>query len=357
MQYIIGMFRGIRVKKGNYMRKIIILVLLFTSNSYCYNFITNATRPGRLGDQILTYIRTKFLARAYNLKFCYKPFLYSDQFVMHRAEYAYNASVQRGGWKKIEFTIDQINNKENYICYADPTANVIKDDLYKFIMRNYTFAKEIRTMVAPNRPITLLKVPKDRITVAVHVRKGSNGDRILSQVTEIKFPLYKYEDYSCPQKFPSDDYFIDQIKILSDLLHDAPLYVYIFTDAVDPQALLKKYKVAINKENIEFECRSNTNNGVSFVLEDFFSMAYQFDCLIRGISCFAYAAQCVGNHKIIIYAKHGVWQEGKGVVIDDVDIIIRNTKNICNTENRLFYDELKENNYQKIQEQLLALWA
>ena len=100
---------------------------------------------------------------------------------------------------------------------------------------------------------------------------------------------------------------------MSRLLEDCPLYVYIFTNDSDPIALMNYCKKCINKDNIEFGCRSNTNNGTKFIIEDFFAMAYQFDCLIRGKSAFSYVAQLIGNHRIVIYTKGSQWADGKGV--------------------------------------------
>ncbi len=249
--------------------------------------------------------------------------------------------------------MDYLYDNTLFICCADPMANVVRDDLYEIMIRNGVFAQKIVSMITPIIPTPRLDVPKNKITVAILVRKGSGGDRILSEAKGNLLPLHKYEDYANPEKFPSDEYFIEHIKLLSMLLNDMPLYVYIFTDAVIPSALVEYYTRAVAKPNIEFACRKTANNSDTLVLEDFFSMSYQFDCLIRGKSCFAYASQCIGHHKIIICTQHASWVASKGVVVDQAGIIVRNKIN--NTIQRM---DLKEQNYEKIQQALYAFdWS
>ena len=128
-----------------------------------------------------------------------------------------------------------------------------------------------------------------------------------------------YADKKFPLKFPPEQYYVDQIKRISKLFDDVPLFVYIFTDDSSPLGLVEKIKKAVNKNNITFACRNRGNVHYAHVVEDFYNMS-RFDCLIRSGSHFAIAAQLLGSHKIIIYPKHWQWV-GKKLVIDEVFIV------------------------------------
>ena len=118
-----------------------------------------------------------------------------------------------------------------------------------------------------------------------------------------------------PGKFPPDQYYLDQIKQLSNVLDDPPLYIHIFTDYESPYELVKKYDEYLKMNNIEF---GYTPKGESGVVIDLFNMI-RFDCFIASLSTFAFAAQLLGEHKIIINPSHLTWQ-GKKLIVDEVKI-------------------------------------
>lgn len=135
----------------------------------------------------------------------------------------------------------------------------------------------------------------------------------------------KNKDKKWPLKFPPAQYYIDQVKLLSEILENRPLYLYIFTDDKNPKALCKKIKTAVNKSNITFACRSDNNKHLihSTSFDDLFSLA-QFDCIIRSASNFARISQIIGKHKIIIFPTHATWVNNK-LIMDTINIIINNS--------------------------------
>ena len=122
-----------------------------------------------------------------------------------------------------------------------------------------------------------------------------------------------YADKIWPMKFPPDSYYIDQIKKLSLLFDDMPMYVYIFTDHPHPIQILNRYKSAIGKPNILYDCQKNSVPDAN-LFQDFFAMT-QYDCLIRGGSNFSQMVHLIGNFKIIIYLKDAKWH-GNNMVLD-----------------------------------------
>ena len=175
-------------------------------------------------------------------------------------------------------------------------------------------------MLQPVVSLPTITLPQDKVTVAVHVRKGGGFDQPLSSVqyyTKNMVSRKFYADKEFPRKFPPEQYYVDQIKRISKLFNDAPLFVYIFTDDRSPLRLVDRIKKAVNKNNITFSCRNHDNVHNAHVVEDFYNIA-RFDCLIRSGSNFALAAQILtGNHKVVIYPKHWQWV-GRKLVIDEV---------------------------------------
>ena len=48
---------------------------------------------GRFGDQMLTYLHAKWAAYCYKLDFYYKPFTFSDRFVLHDEDPIYTKEI------------------------------------------------------------------------------------------------------------------------------------------------------------------------------------------------------------------------------------------------------------------------
>jgi hypothetical protein len=159
--------------------------------------------------------------------------------------------------------------------------------------------------------------------VAVHVRKGGGFDKPLASPS-----IYKkeppYSDQIWPTKFPPDQYYLDQIKVIRKLIpHNLSIIIYLFTDDPNPAELAHRYATYLNDVSISFTYRTQENSHDTNVVEDFYHIA-QCDYLIRSSSLFAKAAQLLGNHKIIMYPILGSWQDGK-VIIDPAGIIMRDS--------------------------------
>lgn len=307
-------------------------------------YLNSVDWGGRLGDSLLMYIKAKWIAYYYEIPFFYKPFKYSDQLVMHIEEkhwkdeylqsYVFEEDIckKKNRYRDLTIDIDQyIEPHKNalYVInyYFHPSHWGRHPELYdsqeismwRDMMADDIFREEVKQMIKPIKALNSFEIPKDKVTVAVHVRKGGGYDTpLLSMQLYEKVDLEGafchcqndkdvYVDTAYPLKFPPDFFYVEQIKRLSEMYDDAPMYVHIFTDDKNPQLLVDRYEKAVNKPNIEFGCRKGDNQHDSNVLEDLFSLT-KFDCLIRGGSNFPQIAELLGNYNIVIYPRSAQWQ-------------------------------------------------
>jgi len=329
----------------------------------------------RFGDGFLIYAKAKWLALKYNLALHYTPFRYSNQLALHRHERHYKPDIERQfkTKKKIGSEHDitqQYHNPTLYIsdlfAYLPSVSNYSLanssspgdtniNDICEEALTNPTFDAEMKKALQPIIPLPRLHLPKDAITVAIHLRKGGGYDRPLYSEQ-----LYTYSEESInhknttgrsnnfidvihPFKFPPDQFYIDQLTFLSDLLDDAPLYVFIFTDDQNPTRLCEIFEKECKKSNIIFDCRKSENRHDQNVIEDLWAMA-QFDCLIRNWSHFSGVAQLLGRHKIIIYPRRCFWADKK-LIMNENFIVLRDI-----THNKLFTFILSPNNQEKLKQ-------
>ena len=281
---------------------------------------------GRIGDKLKGYYKTKWLSYKYKIPFFYSPFgkkyLTSKQFKLHKIERPWSKKKK----KRFKRHINLRKKHENEINFKPETPTLYQFSYYttitdnllikkldkKFYNEHKVFFDRIRKLIKPVARIKQISLPDNKITVAVHVRKGGGFDKPLLS----RKPNYQYEDVKWPTKFPPDSYYIEQIKYLSDYFDDSPLHVHIFTDDKNPARIMNKYKKAISLPNITYSCRKKGNHHARNVLDDLFNMAYRFDCLIRPSSSFSYLAQLLGTHKLAIAPAKSVWQ-GNTLIITE----------------------------------------
>lgn len=279
---------------------------------------------GRLGDKLTVFIKTFYYAEKFGLTFLYPSVPYADKF-------AFSAAKNR-----------QMSYKEcRYITQEQldaPTFKVEPDLLYilRYTAKDGKFVDElhdkkiiyaIKKLLAPRVPVRAFSVPKDCITVAVHVRKGSGTDvpPIADSEEPVRDDKKNPSDKIWPTKFPPDSFYVDQIRKLSEIFNDRPLYIYLFTDDKNPEKLVKKYQSLLQKPSITFNYRKGTHNYSDSMIEDFFALT-QFDCLIRPDSGFSRIPEFIGDHAITIYPEHATWQ-GNRLTVDT--IIMKIKKPVC----------------------------
>lgn len=301
----------------------------------CSTAITYQKWGGRFGDNVYNYAKSRLLAWENGTDFLYQPFLFSNQLKMHILEKPLNSS-EISFKRKTSRLHDRISHplkKDKSIIY-ETTFGLVKPEWYDFetfllaCHKNPKFYAELKKMLEPIEPLSLPKLPENMINVAVHVRKGGGFDSPLLSGSNLKEPAdrYTFADVKNPFKFPPEEFYLSQLKHISELANNAPMYVYIFTDEKYPEKIAQRFAELIQKPNIQFdhrEVRNHMNDGILF---DLYHMA-QFDYLIRPQSSFSHIAQLVGNHKLVIFPKLYHW-EGTTMVVDTVGLIMRKRNGI-----------------------------
>ncbi|MGB8366888.1 MAG: hypothetical protein WCD44_00865 [Candidatus Babeliales bacterium] len=289
--------------------------------------ITNRLCPGRFGDKIVYYAVAKWISHKFTLPFFLKPFEYSSLLRLGKEEKKYSDNMLqkfKDGLQKIKSEQDVIIHAANNVLFEFDKHFYVngshrKEDWLRHIIKDQQFMRKLKYMLYPALSLMQIKLPLNKITVAVHIRKGGGVDKPLYSMQYYANRIEPYADKQWPRKFPPEQYYVDQIKKISHLFDERPLFVYLFTDDENQRQLVNRMKKAVNKSNITFACREKISFHKTYVVEDFYNMA-QFDCLIRPDSCFSMAAQLLGNHKVIILPKHAKW-EGEKLIIDEVAVI------------------------------------
>ncbi len=300
-----------------------LLLAIFQAHPHAITFQKN---PGRLGDQILNYCKHTWLAHKYNLdlyvpEFTYKPFFALSQLEksdkqLDRDKYIHNIKIKAD--TDIRPRRDQdmlyvgqyhlmINNIADHTKWAD--------HLFGLTVIDVVFGNKIRNMLRLCIELPDISVPSGCISVAIHIRKGGGFDKPLAsvqyrdQVDASKKAKIgsQFADRSQPFKFPPEQFYLDQLLNLYEYVDKHDLYVYIFTDDKNPEAITNRLRERISFDNIQFDCRSSGNAHNKNVIEDIYAMS-RCDYLIRSKSHYPWIAQMMGQHKGIIYPVSYTWK-------------------------------------------------
>lgn len=265
---------------------------------------------GRFGDNVLAYLHAKWVSYKYKIPLLYCPFEYSDQLVLSDVELIFGDERYKSMKTEVLGRNAKKIDPDKGVLYIVPWAPESLQEYESVDHRSFyfyvnwddeTFLEEIRSLVKPKHQLNLLQLPCDKITVAVHVRKNSNGFDLPASFDvkkQVGFENCFFDDYY-PFKCVDDNFYIDGIRKIYDFFKQQPLYVYIFTDDKSPEKIAQKYQQALAHSAISIDYRHENNNHNNYILEDFFSMLL-FDCLVRPDSNFSLTASKLGKYKIII---------------------------------------------------------
>jgi hypothetical protein len=312
------------MSRDNVRQALIVFLLAMSSHLFAAE-VTYRFSGGRLGDNLVAYLHDKWLSFKYNLPLRYVPFTYSDLLVLHDSEPYNDKSIPKILVGKNNFAIDPTKRVLYIIPYFSEFIfeHKINTQWIYFAVdwKNPEFKTLIKKMIAPkNNNLLSWEPPKDRITVAVHMRKGGGFDDVLlADALVIDKPLDHYGDYKEILKFPPEQFYIDQLRYVSEYFGNVSLYVYIFTDDRNPAAIVERLKKNLPEyHNLEFHYRESDNKHDKNVLEDFFALT-KFDCLIRPQSNFSLAAAKISDYKLEISPVKGHW-DGTRPSIDEIEI-------------------------------------
>lgn len=263
------------------------------------NKVTYETTGGRFADNLLSYIHTKWVSYKYQVPLVYRPFIYSNRLMLQIR----NQSLQKRYYKKlVDLTNPAIVNLRKgegilfKVLYFPESQYERKSCIsyrrgawpyFAVDWKNSRFIEEVMKDISPRVPLNLAKILDNRINVAMHLRRGGMWDGAKERK---EFPL----------KFLHDNFFIEQLKRLYELMDKKALYVHIFTDDLNPKRILEKYREEFRGYDIEFYIREENNSDRNFVLEDFFSF-FKFDCFIHSESNYSYIPSMLGNYLVTIY--------------------------------------------------------
>jgi hypothetical protein len=260
---------------------------------------------GRLGDQVMVYIKSRWAAYKYNLPFYFVPFVYSENLKLYN-EFPHLTPELQQTFSQVESVVDIEKIKPCpefdtlymleygtissnwHPCYTNKEWRFFESMLKEF-KSNKAFFEQLKRSFTPISQLSIIKPPCNKISIAVHARTG--GD-------------YWYDvDTSNPHRylrFLPNSYYAYQILNIVKFFKNKPLYIFIFTDDKEPEKLIEHYKTIVNHPSITWDYRKAGTNHDTFVLDDMFSMA-QFDCLIRPWSQFSRLSEFFGNHKWVTY--------------------------------------------------------
>lgn len=318
-------------KNSNYLLK-----EMFNSEEYFHEHATIQFIPGggRLGDQLLEYVKAKWISYQNDIPLLLPPMnifkglnLYEIDQVKYLPSYDNILSINQ---------TDVFLNKKSPHHYQISYFPILNYEEIKKLKNNTAFISELKKLISPSISLSLFEPKKDKISIAVHVRKEHNHGSAktlksvqifdLEHISTCPFTNTQktHMDLDFPNKFPPEQFYIDQIKYLSECFEHQPLYIFIFTDDENPKSLTERIQKHVNLENIEYDYRKSDSTGSIAVLEDFFSMMH-FDCLIRPLaSNFSLIAELLGNHKLVIAQDTFHWEKDTDnnyyLIVDNVTI-------------------------------------
>lgn len=315
--------------------KYLLTVFLIFSTAINGAAVTYEFSGGRFGDNILAYLHAKWISFKYNIPLLYKPFKYSDKLTLHYKEIEFDKKLFKDFPIKVLTKKDMDINPNLDVIYVVPYFSEIAFERNLPWNKHWidldinwcetNFCNEIKEFVKPiNESLLNLCLPKDCITVAVHVRKGAGFDGPLLSEDNVKRANIQYADLNAPLKFPPEYYYVEQLKKISEIFNHKKIYAHVFTDDASPLELIERFKNQLNDfPNIIFNCRKEESDKPydSNVLEDFFALT-KFDCLVGCQSSYSIAASKITDYKVKVFPVAHHW-EGARSIIDKVEITVK----------------------------------
>lgn len=268
--------------------------------------VTYSFSGGRFGDNLMAVAHAKWLSMNLGVPLVYRSFPYSEYLQL-----SIDPSVKKYSDYSSLQQID-LRYNDDYLCFLyccwiikpNPilfTLPYFPESYAEYDMDPYLpmemkinwddeqFLTELRQIFSPLKSLPAPQLPKDRVTVAIHMRIGGGPD---TPGWEKDWPL----------KAPTEWYYVDALTYLENAIKK-PLYVYIFTDYHTPTDIRNRFSQIFQGHNITFACRENGNRHDLNVLEDFYAFQY-FDCLIRPDSSYSVIASKIFNFKAIVSPDH-----------------------------------------------------
>ncbi len=291
----------------------------------------------RFGNQFMSYFKAQWLSHITGLPYLHSPFE-NDELLrlrdIHRLlEQRVNSGKFVYAFRKIHeldperiFVRKKCNNVFVVLMQATDSRQIASGyDLHNWLeMRSdRAFINKMRRRVRLKQPSEkIVFPPKDRKSIAVHIRKGGgydgplwskqyfdDCDLAIEAETHYDYGgLQKiYQDVLKPMKSPPEQYYVDQINEILSLYPNDLFYIHIFTDDANPQQLVERMQEKIQEQQrVQFGFRSAGNRHDANVLEDFISMM-NFTMFIRTCSSFSVFPHVLGNFELVVFPHKYQW--------------------------------------------------
>lgn len=300
--------------------RFIFIIFLFTTAGGFYIFdlykenklykpaVTYTFSRGRFGDNLLAYLRAKWISYKYDIPIAYKPFPHAEQLKISQEEklqynpddYDTHSTYTNSLSIESEPSTQRVINVIPYFPETISEINPTQDwQYFQVNWKDSEFQKQAKHLLTPLVDKNNTSLSNDHINIAIHIRTGVGFDTNETRKSE-------------PLKFPPISYYASQCSNLIAFLNtDKPLRIRIFTDHPSPElirsAFLKKCKIS---PDLVFIKEQNQTS----VVDDFSEMM-QYKYLIRPQSNFSIVASLIHNYKIVISPKHSVERNNTGTQI------------------------------------------
>lgn len=258
----------------------IIVLLLLSLNIYAKDAVTYPKEGGRFGDRLIAYIHAKWISFQEEIPLLYHPFPYSEFLALSQEEI------------HLAEASHFLKPSQVHICPYFPESEyelregVYRDQYFHVDYKNQQFIWLLRKMIAPTMPLNCIMPPKDRFSIAIHVREGGGYD-------PSNLSMY------APHKSPPFCFYTICLNKVLEILDHQPIFCFIFTDAKEPSSIVQRIKNEIPENYpITFHYRESNNSHANNVLEDFFSFQ-NFDILIRPDSNFSLVPSLLHRFAIV----------------------------------------------------------
>lgn len=289
---------------------------------------------GRFGDNIMVYLLAQCIAHKYKIPLLYKEIEHSELLHLHYHE---PLRYEKEQTKKLHyrFPIFTESDLEQYKHEKTLFVSSLKfrapdlsgtHKITQYLQNNPNLLQEIKFMLRPIEQPNIPTLPTNKLTVALHVRKGGGFDEPLrsqqyystnniplhvKQIPITKIEKRRFADKRHPLRFPPEQFYVDQLKKLTNDYPDQQLYVFIFSDEKNLKALCNRLKLAVNNKNITFDYRKDDPS--QYIIDDWIAMQH-FEVLIRPASSYSKTAQILGNNKLVIHPTKSYWYKDRLII-------------------------------------------
>ena len=159
------------------------------------------TLDGRFGDNLVSFMHAQWISYKYDIPLLYIPFVHSDRLKLHNKCRIYDESIKKSVKHVKTFTNlhDCKIRKDSSTLYIFPYCPeslfevAVSTNLFFFPVHweDKQFKAILKELIKPIHPVPQLELPKDRITVAVHMRLDPTEARAAPRRFFSKIPWHK----------------------------------------------------------------------------------------------------------------------------------------------------------------------